>query len=244
MPRRSNSAPRPMADQEGDRGGDPGEPLTGSSRRRRGRAVEAPLSASPSQLQEHIVRGRPAIVRILRQAHRDEAFERARRTGLRCSKARAGANAESRRSARLDSIPGTRAGPSPSRGPSRRTRRCPRARPRACLRVARAPCTAACRGWSPAWSVVPCRVSAPADRPTGLGVARPKSSSLAPAFVSITFAGFRSRCTMPAPWAHSRPSAIWLAHRIASDSGKGPRVNRSASVSPSSRSITRNATPS
>ena len=38
--------------------------------------------------------------------------------------------------------------------------------------------------------------------------ASPKSSSLAPDFVSMTFPGFRSRCTMPLPCAVPKASAI------------------------------------
>jgi hypothetical protein len=42
----------------------------------------------------------------------------------------------------------------------------------------------------------------------GFSFARPKSNSFAPAFVSITFAGFRSRCTIPCRCALSSASAI------------------------------------
>ena len=69
--------------------------------------------------------------------------------------------------------------------------------------------------------------------------ARPKSSSLAPARVSITFAGLRSRWMMPRSWAAARAPAIWRAIVTASRAGSGPRASRSASVSPSRYSMTR-----
>ena len=47
-----------------------------------------------------------------------------------------------------------------------------------------------------------------APAPSVRSLARPKSSSLTPDFVSITFWGFRSRWTIPARWAWSRAHAI------------------------------------
>ena len=42
--------------------------------------------------------------------------------------------------------------------------------------------------------------------------------------------GFKSRWTMPAVWAASRPAAICCARAMASPIGIGPRAIRSASV--------------
>ena len=75
-------------------------------------------------------------------------------------------------------------------------------------------------------------------------LARPKSSSLAPVFVSITLPGFKSRWTTPARCAKARPSAIWMAQAIASAGAMGPCASRAARVTPSSFSITRNIVPS
>jgi hypothetical protein len=41
--------------------------------------------------------------------------------------------------------------------------------------------------------------------------ARPKSISLAPLLVSMTLAGFRSRCVIPSLWAFDSASATWAA---------------------------------
>ena len=71
--------------------------------------------------------------------------------------------------------------------------------------------------------------------------ARPKSSSLAPARVSMTFAGLRSRCTMPRWCAAASAPASWLPSASTSGTGSAPRSSRAASVSPSSLSITRYA---
>ena len=46
------------------------------------------------------------------------------------------------------------------------------------------------------------------DDNIGDGLARPKSSSLAPDLVSMMFPGLRSRCTIPLLWALSSASAI------------------------------------
>ncbi len=104
-------------------------------------------------------------------------------------------------------------------------------------------------------TIVPSAVSGPAivgdcvsvatltplpGRPAGAAArARPKSISLAPALVSITLPGFRSRWTMPARCARSSASAICAPKRSTSASGSGPRARRSASVSPSISSMTR-----
>ena len=70
-------------------------------------------------------------------------------------------------------------------------------------------------------------------------LARPKSTSLAPALVIITLPGLRSRCTMPRRCAASSPEAIWAPQRSTSSSDSGPCSIRSASDSPSIISITR-----
>ena len=75
-----------------------------------------------------------------------------------------------------------------------------------------------------------------------LNLARPKSSSFAPAFVSMMLAGLTSRSTMPARCARSSAAAIWLAHASACSSGSGPLSRRVASVSPSRCSSTRTST--
>ena len=55
--------------------------------------------------------------------------------------------------------------------------------------------------------------------------------------------GFRSRWTMPARWALSSADAISIGSRSACSSGSAPFARRSASVSPSRYSMTRNAVP-
>ena len=70
-------------------------------------------------------------------------------------------------------------------------------------------------------------------------LARPKSSTLTlPSGASFTFAGLRSRWTMPFSCAASSASAICLPKAITSSLGIGPRFRRSASSSPSASSIT------
>ena len=103
--------------------------------------------------------------------------------------------------------------------------------------------------------IVPCAVRfggvvgsidspAPRDRVAALAFARPKSRSFAPAFVSITLPGFRSRWTMPCRCA--------VLERVGNLDGDLQRLverqralrQASASVSPSRYSMTRNAVPS
>ena len=64
--------------------------------------------------------------------------------------------------------------------------------------------------------------------------AAPRSSP-----TSITFAGFRSRWTMPRPCATARASPICAPTSSTCPSGSGPVRRRSASVRPSTYSITR-----
>ena len=72
-----------------------------------------------------------------------------------------------------------------------------------------------------------------------------KSSSFTPDLVSITLAGFRSRCTIPCRCALSSASAISTPYRSVCSTGSGPFARRSISVSPSSSSMTRySASPS
>ena len=69
-------------------------------------------------------------------------------------------------------------------------------------------------------------------------LARPKSSTLTlPSGVSFTFAGLRSRWTMPFSCAASSASAIWRAIATASSTAIGPRLSRCARSSPSTSSI-------
>ena|SRR2546422_3722665 len=65
------------------------------------------------------------------------------------------------------------------------------------------------------------------------------AGEFAPLFVSITFEGFKSRCTTPCRCALSRASAISIAIFNASSSGNAPFSSRAASVCPSRYSITR-----
>src|SRR6202161_3505323 len=53
-------------------------------------------------------------------------------------------------------------------------------------------------------------------------IAKPKSSSFAPAFVSITLPGFRSRWITPWRCAFSSASQTWMATRSSSGVGIGP----------------------
>ncbi len=81
--------------------------------------------------------------------------------------------------------------------------------------------------------------SAP-DRGGSRALASPKSRTFTRPFsVTFTFAGFRSRCTIPFSCAASSPSAIWMNNPTASSTGIGPRRIRSARSSPSTSSITR-----
>ena len=69
-------------------------------------------------------------------------------------------------------------------------------------------------------------------------LARPKSSTFtSPSAESLTFAGLRSRWTMPFSWAASSASAIRRAIAIASSTGSRPRRRRSARSSPSTSSM-------
>ena len=68
--------------------------------------------------------------------------------------------------------------------------------------------------------------------------ARPKSRILAkPCLETMTFCGFRSRCTIPAACAAARPSAIWVEISRSFLTGTGPDATRSFSVPPSTSSI-------
>ncbi len=89
------------------------------------------------------------------------------------------------------------------------------------------------RSESPVALLPPARPMNPVER------ASPKSISLAPDRVSMTFPGLRSRCTIPARWARSSASASWTPILSTSGIGSGPRSSRPASVSPSTSSITR-----
>jgi len=83
----------------------------------------------------------------------------------------------------------------------------------------------------------------PAAASASKAFARPKSSTFTlPSGVSLTFAGLRSRWTMPLSWAASRASAIWLAIPRASSTGTLPRFSRRARSSPRTSSIARNCT--
>src|SRR5271169_2416977 len=75
-------------------------------------------------------------------------------------------------------------------------------------------------------------------------LASPKSSNLAPALVSMTLPGFRSRWTIPLRCALSRASAISIAMRRVSSGVSGLRAIRADNVSPSRYSITRKSAPS
>ena len=69
-------------------------------------------------------------------------------------------------------------------------------------------------------------------------LARPKSSTFTlPSGVSLTFAGLRSRCTMPFSCASSSASASCFATSVASSTGSAPRFSRSARSSPSTSSM-------
>ena len=85
--------------------------------------------------------------------------------------------------------------------------------------------------------------TAPAASPAQ-ALARPKSSTLTcPSAPTFTFAGLRSRWTIPFSWAASSASAICFAIATASSSGTRPRAMRSERSSPSASSRTRNGWP-
>ena len=92
------------------------------------------------------------------------------------------------------------------------------------------PCTVAV--WTVTGVVMP-------PGPPVTSLASPKSSSFAPVFVSITFDGFKSRCTMPAWCARSSAPPISIAVVSARSSGNAPRCRRAVRVSPSRHSITK-----
>jgi hypothetical protein len=69
--------------------------------------------------------------------------------------------------------------------------------------------------------------------------ASPKSKSLAPDAVSMTFPGFRSRCTIPARWARSNASQICSPNSSDCLTGSGPLASRASRLSPWRYSITR-----
>ncbi len=76
-------------------------------------------------------------------------------------------------------------------------------------------------------------------------LARPKSRTLTfPSGVTLTFAGLRSRWTIPFSCASSSASATRPAIGTASSTGIGPRFSRSARSSPGTSSSTRNGWPS
>ena len=67
--------------------------------------------------------------------------------------------------------------------------------------------------------------------------ARPKSRILTnPSFLTITFSGFKSLCTIPAPCARASPSAICAAIPRSFFAGKPPSASSSRSVLPSTSS--------
>jgi hypothetical protein len=68
--------------------------------------------------------------------------------------------------------------------------------------------------------------------------AKPKSSSLTkPSLETITFSGFMSRWTMPAPCAFASPSAICTATSRSLFVGSAPEASRSRRLVPSTNSI-------
>ena len=84
----------------------------------------------------------------------------------------------------------------------------------------------------------------PPMRSRALHLARPKSSSFAPDFVSMMFEGFKSRWITPVRCAFSSASAISSPYRRSIFVGSGPFSSRFSSVSPSTYSRTRYSTPS
>ncbi len=93
---------------------------------------------------------------------------------------------------------------------------------------------------------IPGRVGSPAavwrlDTSSDSGVtslANPKSRIFAnPCLETITLAGFKSRCTIPAACAAASPSATCVASSSSLRVGTGPDATRSFSVTPSISSI-------
>ncbi len=143
-------------------------------------------------------------------------------------------------------VPRTADGRRPSHRESRPARRCPSAHPRRAPRPARAPCTGWCRG----------RCLARSDR--RLSVDR---STVSVAFEVPQFrepeiekldsaAGEHDVARLQIAMNHAlavggiESAAISPASARARSTGSGPRSRRSASVSPSRSSMTRNGTPS
>ena len=241
----------------------PGPPLARAAPRsaldrrpRRGPPAPRPRPSSRHHLLQLEPRradvGQPRA-RVLAQA----AAESSRRT--------AGASSPAARRGRAPASPPPRSRRSPCRrrrasgrsasptAARRRTTRRPACRP-ACRAPARATCRRPCRGSRRRSS--PCaRASATATASATTSrrraespahaLARPKSSTFTlPSGVSLTFAGFRSRWTMPLLWASSSASAICSAISSASSTGIAPRASRSLRSSPSTSSRARNGFPS
>ena len=90
-----------------------------------------------------------------------------------------------------------------------------------------------------AMETVGCTVVPPLSCSGCVSFARPKSRILTcPSPVTITFSGFKSRCTIPEACARARPSAICGAIARILRSGSGEPAINSRSVAPATSSMT------
>ena len=86
--------------------------------------------------------------------------------------------------------------------------------------------------------IVGAAVSLPGSASGCVSLARPKSRILAnPSSETMTFSGFKSRCTIPAACAFARPSATCAPTERIRRTGRGPLSISSRSVLPETSSI-------
>ena len=163
------------------------------------------------EVAREVARRGVALLGILGQAALDDPAQRRRDLRVQRPRSAPAPRSGSPPACRRRSSSETLSCPSPSRtGSSRRRTGRSGSRP-----AARSPARATCSRPSPR----PRPASFPSRRevrslaaarpPSDVSFARPKSRILtSPSFVTITFSGFRSRCTIPASCALARPSAI------------------------------------
>ena len=185
-----------------------GRGLRRHRRDRRGSAAQVPQGG------DRLAGGREAVVRALLETAGDDPTQAVGEVRAATPRAPAARRAGWPRRARPRSGPGTGAAPSPSRREGRRARRCRSGGRAAGPTPARGTCRAPSpsrrpRGSGGRWA------SAESEESVGSGaviLARPKSRTLTrPSVVTMTFAGLRSRWTMPFSWAAARASARAVA---------------------------------
>src|ERR1700687_5841920 len=207
-------SPRHASRKRGDREQGPRRPLSGSQVWLRGCRHGQGRFGAPLQGLPEIPNGLPAVVGIFSQAFADEAVELRRQERLelqhrrwlrvhdRADQARLRLPLESLFPVNISYTTAPNAkmsvralASSPSSCSGAMYWNVPRMAP-----------------WAVRFGGVVGNIENPAAATAGVCLARPKSRSFAPAFVSMILPGFRSRWTMPARWALSSASAIWIAY--------------------------------